>query len=180
MNQSAYTDPASPASPSARFVIDTEVWRSMDIVRLNLLRSFRQVDGDPLVQILREVRVGDLGPTNLRLLQSRVQADASISKTTTPTQENQGEGNSYAIRPIKMFSYKKLVERCNQAALKRFEEKGVQLHKFAPSFRVIRFDPNKPCHPTEFKQAQGLCDPKHWPSLFHNFPVSFVHLAVGC
>ena len=175
---SAYVDPASPSPPEARFVIDTEVWRSMDIVRLNLLRSYRQVDGDPLVQILREVRVGRLSPESLQLLHSRVQADASISTRTAPSEDQKEQ--SYVIRPIKMFSYKKLVERCNQAALKRFEEKNVKLHRFAPSFRVIRYDPSKPCHPTEYKKAQSMCEPKKWPLLFREFPVSFVHLGVGC
>lgn len=141
-----------------RFVVDTEAWARMSICRLFLNRSYRQADGDPYLDVLNEIRRGDLSAKNEALLRERVDADVSVTTqvlsvpmaaaaAAAPESDADDETLAaaapaaprvYALEPIDLFPYKVQVEQCNRDHLDALlaSDSTLELRTFRPALRV--------------------------------------------
>ena len=81
-------DKDNPDPSASTFVLDTEAWKRMEMSRIFLDRSFRQKDGDPFLDLLNEVRIGNISDKSMDLLMSRIDADVTV---TTIVSENPTE-----------------------------------------------------------------------------------------
>lgn len=112
-----------------RYVVDTESWARMQLNRLFLNRSYRQIEGDPYLDVLNEVRFGYLSEKSEELLKSRIGIDISVKTETT----------DYVIEPIDLFPYKVQVDRCNQEHMNALLKKNpnVKIRDFHPALDVV-------------------------------------------
>jgi ATP-dependent DNA helicase PIF1 len=54
-----------------KYIFQTEPWQLLSLSRIYLNRSFRQKEGDPFLDLLNHVRIGELNDHHLKLLKSR-------------------------------------------------------------------------------------------------------------
>lgn len=158
------------------FVLDTIVWPAMHITRLNLLRSYRQKETDPLLPLLNEVRQGQLSPPMRRLLESRIGADITIHGGGAPS----AHGGRYELRPIDIFPLRSAVERCNRQRLEELTKRtGNQPREFKPHYRLQPRNPadDKGISVSDRRRGDNMM--KNTYKLSRDFPVFHVKLAVG-
>lgn len=172
-----------------KFVLDTEAWQTMSIARIFLVRSYRQSEGDPFLNLLNSVREGKLSPADKALLRSRINADVSIKQTTENTEDEKSTENLTIhesvrpylhIQPIDIFPYNSQVEKCNTTNLNKLRQKGFEVKSFTPFFRISRREEAKSIKPRELKRAQDFLNNKGPSSFKDKFPVVYVKLTVGC
>jgi len=165
---------SSNSETSPRLVLDSDVWQQMKWCRLFLDRNYRQVNG-PFLDLLNEVRVGQISETSMQLLLSRLHADLNIA---TALQTEQGT-KTYALHPLDIYPRRKDVEHCNQENLEELVAHGAKLHSFFPVLNVRKKDGVIQIDEKEYKQGQYLISKEGRKQIEDYFPVFYVKLAEG-
>lgn len=183
------------AGESERFILDTAVWQQMSFSRVFLDRSYRQAAG-PFLELLNEVREGQLSDASREVLMSRIGVDLDVSTTVsveTPWQSGANEGpdpkptKTIRLEPPTVYPHNSSVDRYNTTRLEQLcASEKVEVKRFYPAFRVARKDQFKSIDPSDLKHANELMNEAQpgkkgfGPSkLEQYFPVFHVKLAVG-
>ncbi len=141
-------------------LFDTELWDTLPLCRIWLERSFRQREGDPFLDVLNHVRVGNLSASDYALLQTRM-----IKHKEEKQREN-----------LCIYSYKNEVQQLNESKLQAMVKGGAQLHHFPAKVAPRAINP-KSYSRADFAEALEMVEkPDNWPK---QFPVVDVDLCIG-
>lgn len=174
-----------------RFVVDTEAWARMKICRLFLNRSYRQNEGDPYLDVLNEIRRGELSEQSETLLRSRIDADVSVTTQvlSAPTQnpklmeddEPLAPPKVYALEPIDLFPYKVQVEQCNKEHLDALldSDKTLELRNFRPALRVQKREHATELDPKDYETGLSMISDKGINALKDMLPLFEAVLTEG-
>jgi GTPase SAR1 family protein len=148
-----------------RYVVDTEPWSRMKFCRLFLNRSFRQHEGDPYLEVLREIRSGHLSQHGEELLMSRVGANVSVTTVVS--------SSDYTIEPIELYPYKRQVDACNNAHMEKLCQKDSKLvlRTFRPSLKVVKRECVKELDPKDYETGLSMISDKGIGPLKDSMPV---------
>lgn len=185
------TDPTEKSTE--RFVVDTEAWDRMQICRLFLDRSYRQQDGDPYLDVLNEIRSGELSEKSEQLLMSRVGADVAVTQIVSePTSTFQAATmeedekaptppKTYRLDPIELFPYKVQVDNCNKEHLEALIEsdKTLEVRDFYPALRVAKREHSPEMDPKDYESGVYLTSDKGRGQLKEMLPLFDIKLAEG-
>lgn len=160
----------------AKLIIDTDTWKLLPLARIFLKRSYRQKDNESFLQLLNEVRMGQLSDYSKMLLRNRVGADVSIHD---PKHSLRINGEDVVLKPMDVFPYRSMVDKCNRQGLENLQKKGVKLETFYPRFRIETRGGRKQPDPEEYAQAQETISPLKQESLANKFPLFQVDVAIG-
>jgi ATP-dependent DNA helicase PIF1 len=111
---------------NAKFVFQTAIWDTLNLSRFHLTRSYRQKDGDPFLELLNQVRVGNLDDDQKKLLRSRMNVESTDSKT----------GNDMHLEPIDIFPYRNMVKNRNNTKLNKLVKEGAEIRTFLPFLHI--------------------------------------------
>lgn len=174
-----------------RFVVDTEAWDRMNICRIFLNRSYRQNEGDPYLDVLNEIRRGDLSEKSEDVLRSRVDANVSVTQViSAPTQNPRAAEDEdtpaappkvYALDPIDLFPYKVQVEQCNKGRLDALLEsdKTLELRTFRPALRVQKREHAAELDPKDYETGLSMISEKGINALKDMLPLFEVVITEG-
>lgn len=140
------------ARESERFVVDCDVFKLMKFCRLQLTRSYRQHEGDPYLDLLNEIRLGQLSEANETLLRSRIGVDISV--TVDPSK-------GYHLEPIDLFSYKKQVELCNNSHMDELKKRNptLKIHHFYPALDIERSESSTVMDEKDIETGRNMIRP---------------------
>lgn len=150
-----------------RTILDSDTWQAMQISRIKLMRSFRQNENDPFLQILNQIKVGFLTPELESLLLTRLNAPSGVS-------DDRG-----SLKPLNIFPYNTNVDSHNKRELKLLEEQGQTIYKFNPSLKIMPVDPEIEVDKLEYHNAQKMIQTENIYKLVKSFPFFTIELAIG-
>lgn len=173
-----------------RFVVDTEAWDRMQVCRLFLNRSYRQHEGDPYLDVLNEIRSGELSAKSEELLRSRVNADVSVtqvmssssSSSATPDPDDPvTTAKVYAMEPIDLFPYKVQVEECNQTHMRTLlgSDPTLELRQFRPALRVAKREHAPELDPKDYETGLAMIHDRGIAQLKEMLPLFEVAVTEG-
>jgi len=162
------------------FILDSEVFTRMQFSRIILNRSYRQVAGD-FLDLLNELRIGQLSDKSQSLLLSRLNADLDLSTTIFIERENgEKKMTKLHLQPMDIYPYKVQVERANREQLKELvENQQVEIHKFYPSLRVQKKEMVPFADPADLGRGEYLMSKDGRKQLEDYFPLFYLELAEG-
>lgn len=182
-------------------VIYTDVWKSMNLARIFLVRNFRQDNTDPLFEILNEIREGRLSEPSAALLRSRINADLKIRQEVNDNEQTKTEFMDLKeyqkwkeenneeeekkkkkivleIKPLEIYPHNKKVDQSNKTSLKELVDNGAYSQTFPPFVRPEKRDSVDKMKKDEEDKAKDYIK-KNFVKLPELFPVFNVELAIG-
>lgn len=138
-----------------RFVFDTDIWQHMALSRIFLDRSYRQKEGDPFLEMLNEIRCGEITEEGMQLLQSRMNIPVDASHIDKQKQTMVNNVPLY-LKPVDLFPYKHMVDTCNRTNLEALVERtAVQAQRKFPFYSVRKREHVSRPQKADYTQAQN-------------------------
>ena len=162
------------------FILDSEVFTRMQFSRIILNRSYRQTAGD-FLDLLNELRIGQLSEKSIKLLKSRLHADLDVNTTIFIERENgEKKMTKLHLQPMDVYPYKVQVERANRERLNALvEDHQVEIQKFYPSLRVQKKESVPFADPADLARGEYLMTKDARKQLEDYFPLFYLELAEG-
>lgn len=146
-----------------KFIFQTDLWMTMRLTRLVLIFNYRQTTDQLFIDILNQIRVGNLSSENSRALKKLKFKAKNVLEST---------------RPVHIYPYKKMVEKVNQRELVKIQkETAARLYTFAPYVTTERHDVNIEMNNVDFIQANKIKN--DWTTLSSMFPVVNFKVCLG-
>lgn len=160
-------------------VIDTDTWNQMKISRLCLLRSYRQQQGDPFLDLLDHVRMGNMTKADFDMIKSRIGKKMDL-QVKTEEEDDEKKTHTYRLEPIDIFPHCRSVDQRNSKKLNQLLESGEKLFSFKPYLKVQKKEAYNVLVLDHKDRMEGERLIKDENQVKKKFPIYGLNICKGC